>query len=196
MCQKNYVLELGKIIISRRISAELTADEISQVTTSHRDGYIKLKNGEWRQISYDPNVKFVVNYYAYPFGEHDVVVITDLDSETYRTEVCFSDETHDRTKGYFDWMLHQSRKSPFTLGNVVCTAEVKKSLGMQHIHRLIEKQLSYDWGMVGLGDWTLNDRAVENGGRVLSHHYIGDEYVYVLTEADRSSTTIMLEYEY
>lgn len=195
MCQKNYVLELGQTIISRRILSELSVDKIKEFLSYHQCGYIMSMEGKWVHKPYDPNMKTVVNYYL--MDNDSIVIETCLtDSETYQTEVYFISECRDRKRGYFDWVLHQSRKSPFTLGKVVCTAEVKKSLGMQHIHRLIEKQLSYDWGIVGLGDWTLNERAVENGKRVLSHHYIGDEYVYVITEADRSSTTIMFEYEY
>ncbi|OOF57492.1 hypothetical protein [Rodentibacter genomosp. 2] len=195
MCQKNYVLELGKIIISRRILSEVSAEKINELISYHKNGYIVLRNGELIQRAPEPRAEIVMNFYL--VNDETIVIRTLLNDEgNWRTEIHFEDESNDHRRGYFDWMLHQSRKSPFTLGNVVCTAEVKKSLGMQHIHRLIEKQLSYDWGMVGLGDWTLNDRAVENGRRVLSHHYIGDEYVYVITEADRCSTTIMFSYEY
>ncbi|OOF50779.1 hypothetical protein BKK52_01120 [Rodentibacter trehalosifermentans] len=194
MCQKNYHLELGKTVISRRILAELTVEQINRFISYHQCGYVMLGSGEWVQTPCDPNAQVIVSFYQ--VGNDTVVIGTDLASKNYRTEVFFFDESDDLQKGYFDWALYQSRKTPFTLGRVVCTAEVKKSLGMQHIHRLIEKQLSYDWGIIYRSAWAHNDQAVENGGRVLSHHYIGDEYVYVLTEADRSSTTIMLEYEY
>lgn len=93
-------------------------------------------------------------------------------------------------------MCQQLRKTPFTLGHVFCTATANQILGLPNIHRLIEKQLSYDWGSLCQDDWALNDYAAEHGGRVLGYHCIAGEHVYVITEADRSSTTIMLEYEY
>ena len=67
---------------------------------------------------------------------------------------------------------------------------------MPTIHRLIEKQLSYDWGATSVEDWIENDHAVEKDKRIVSQHLIDGESVFIITEADRSSTTIMLGYEY
>lgn len=69
-------------------------------------------------------------------------------------------------------------------------------MGIPTIHRLIEKQLSYDWGATSIEDWIENDHAVEKDKRIVSHHVIDGESVFIITEADRSSTTIMLGYEY
>ena len=62
-----------------------------------------------------------------------------------------------------------------------------------------------NWGCVGFDDWQANDQAVEDGSRVLSAYPInrtqacaghGANTVWVITEADRSVTTILLPSEY
>ena len=62
-----------------------------------------------------------------------------------------------------------------------------------------------DWGDVDDEDAGVNDRAVEEGGRLISAYPIdpdgerkgwGDNSIWLITEADRSSTTAMLPREY
>ena len=55
-----------------------------------------------------------------------------------------------------------------------------------------------DWGNLDEDDKMLNDTAVENGGRILSAYEIGKNKVkiWIITEADRSYTTILLPEEY
>lgn len=194
MCQENRVLELGRITVSRRILAELTADKINEQLSYHQQGYFMTSNGEWVQHFPDTLVEILVNFYC--VDNKNIVISTLLNDENkWETELCFADESDDRGRGYFDWALYQSRKSPLTLGDVLCSSGVKEALSSSDIHYLIHKQLAYDWGIVRPKNWALNDLAVENGERIVSQHYIADEYVYMITEAERS-TTIMLEDEY
>jgi hypothetical protein len=53
-----------------------------------------------------------------------------------------------------------------------------------------------DWGIVGQQDKELNDRALVRGERLLSSYVIADWKLYVITEWDRSLTTVMLADEY
>ena len=54
-----------------------------------------------------------------------------------------------------------------------------------------------DWGDVDAEDWKLNDAAVREGSRILSAYTtLNGERVWVITEADRSATTILLPEEY
>jgi hypothetical protein len=62
-----------------------------------------------------------------------------------------------------------------------------------------------DWGDVDDEDAGVNDRAVEEGGRLISAYPIdpdgerkgwGDNAIWLITDADRSSTTAMLPREY
>jgi heme/copper-type cytochrome/quinol oxidase subunit 3 len=53
-----------------------------------------------------------------------------------------------------------------------------------------------DWGNVDQDDAAANDRAVETGGMILSSYRIGDGKLYIITEPDRSLTTLLLPDEY
>ena len=54
-----------------------------------------------------------------------------------------------------------------------------------------------DWGEVCAEDWRLNDESRTNGTRILSAYRTksGDR-IWVITEADRSATTVLLPEEY
>ena len=62
-----------------------------------------------------------------------------------------------------------------------------------------------DWGVVDGEDKETNDKAIEYGNRILSAYPIdkdkpckgwGDNTIWIITEADRSVTTILLPSEY
>jgi len=54
-----------------------------------------------------------------------------------------------------------------------------------------------DWGIVNAEDKRLNDRAVRDRGRLLSAYLIANgTKIWIITEADRSATTILLPDEY
>jgi hypothetical protein len=54
-----------------------------------------------------------------------------------------------------------------------------------------------DWGDVGHEDWEQNDQALTDGSRLFSVYRTRlDERIWVITEADRSATTLLLPDEY
>jgi hypothetical protein len=56
---------------------------------------------------------------------------------------------------------------------------------------------SGDWGTVDKEDWAANDRALAEGERLLSAYELGNgETVWIITEWDRSATTILLPEDY
>ena len=58
---------------------------------------------------------------------------------------------------------------------------------------LIKRHQSGDWGNVPPGDAEENLRSVENGCRVLSSYAISDDQnLWIITEADRSVTMLLL----
>jgi len=62
---------------------------------------------------------------------------------------------------------------------------------------LIERHLSGDFGELGPEDQEHNRRAITEGGRVMSSYPIDTRTkVWVITEADRSVTTVLLPDEY
>ena len=61
----------------------------------------------------------------------------------------------------------------------------------------LDRHLSGDWGEVGGEDWALNDQALRDGSRLLSAYTtLKGVRLWVITEADRSSTCLLLPEEY
>jgi hypothetical protein len=63
-------------------------------------------------------------------------------------------------------------------------------------HLLLTRHLEGNWGDLGKADKRRNEEALKDGSRIFSAYQIGEHRFYVITEADRSSTTILLAYEY
>ncbi|MBX9677537.1 MAG: hypothetical protein K2X38_02155 [Gemmataceae bacterium] len=61
----------------------------------------------------------------------------------------------------------------------------------------ISRHVAGDWDEVCAGDKRLNDEAVKEGTRIISAYRTAmGEKLWVITEADRSVTTILLPDEY
>jgi len=85
------------------------------------------------------------------------------------------------------------------LGRLVSTPSALEALAKagQEAMTLLERHRHGDWGEVNAGDWALNDRAVTEGDRVLSAYRLKDgTRIWIITEADRSATTLLLPDEY
>jgi hypothetical protein len=62
---------------------------------------------------------------------------------------------------------------------------------------VLARHVSGDWGELPVEDIAANELALLTGKRLLSSYALpGDGKVWVITEADRSSTTILLPNEY
>jgi hypothetical protein len=71
-----------------------------------------------------------------------------------------------------------------------------ESLGIPPILLLL-RHLAEDWGELPKPDRDANRRAISQGGRIFSAYTVPPRTrVYVITEADRSHTTILLADEY
>ena len=84
------------------------------------------------------------------------------------------------------------------LGHAVATPGALQVLSKYQISPLLLliRHQSGDWGELGPEDRQANERAVLEGSRVLSAYPLGEERLWVITEADRSSTCILLPEEY
>ena len=60
----------------------------------------------------------------------------------------------------------------------------------------LSRHASGDWGELDAHDRRENRRSLEHGWRVLSSYPVGEKTIWVITEADRSVTTILLPEEY
>ena len=93
-------------------------------------------------------------------------------------------------------------KQLFTVGQTVVTrglhAEMQNNILVDMgVRGALLKHISGDWGDLTEEDKEMNDRAVESGDdRILSAYTIEGHRVYIITEWDRSYTTIMLAEEY
>lgn len=89
----------------------------------------------------------------------------------------------------------------FELGQVVCTTNFKNTVGVDRFAAVASRMLGLhsggDWGDVSTEDKKSNDEAVKTGERILSAYHTEDNIkVWVLTERDRSVTTILLPEDY
>ena len=87
----------------------------------------------------------------------------------------------------------------FPLGQIAATTGALEALDRTAVNAmdLIRRHQSGDWGNVPPGDAAENQRSVENGWRVLSSYPISDDQdLWIITEADRSVTTLLLPEEY
>lgn len=84
------------------------------------------------------------------------------------------------------------------LGRVVVTGGAAERLSAADVATAIRRHSSGDWGDVDEHDWEANTLAVDDGGRILSvyHADSNGERFWVITEADRSVTTVLFPSEY
>jgi hypothetical protein len=87
---------------------------------------------------------------------------------------------------------------PLPLGRVVATPGALEALSDAGEHPLsyIVRRASGDWGDLCAHDHRQNEIALRESYRVFSSYEVGEGRVWVITEADRSVTTILLPEEY
>ena len=87
----------------------------------------------------------------------------------------------------------------FPIGVVVATPGALGALTRagETPYQFLCRHVAGDWGDVDQDDKAENNRAVECGYRILSAYHLRDgTAIWVITEADRSSTCILLPEEY
>ena len=87
----------------------------------------------------------------------------------------------------------------FTLGQVVITPGAVE-LGYKtetDILLLLARHSMGDWGTIDVLDRQVNESALKSGSRLMSEYIIGnDQRIWIITDADRSVTTILIPSEY
>jgi hypothetical protein len=86
----------------------------------------------------------------------------------------------------------------FDLGRVLVTVGAEELLGRtgQDKETLLQRHQSGDWGELTDADREANNQALRHGDRIFSAFRIQDEKVWIITEADRHSSTVLLPDEY
>lgn len=64
------------------------------------------------------------------------------------------------------------------------------------IGQLLDRHTSGDWGTVDPEDAHANTEALTHGHRIISSYDLDTETIWIITEADRSVTTILLPDDY
>jgi hypothetical protein len=87
---------------------------------------------------------------------------------------------------------------PLPLGRVVATPgalNVLLDAGEDPV-RYLARHASGDWGDLDAYDRKENKLSLEHGWKIVSSYPVGEEIIWVITEADRSVTTILLPEDY
>lgn len=87
----------------------------------------------------------------------------------------------------------------FPLGQIVAMPGALEALaeaGQEPVD-FLDRHACGNWGVVPEEDWTLNDEALRHGLRLLSSYGLASgQKLWIITEADRSATTLLLPDEY
>jgi hypothetical protein len=85
----------------------------------------------------------------------------------------------------------------FPLGQIVITPNALGKLASDEILNALDRHVQGDWGDLDKDDKLENDIALEKGFRLLSA-YTGNDGIkfYIITEASRAVTTVLLPEDY
>lgn len=89
----------------------------------------------------------------------------------------------------------------FTIGNLYCTKGINEECKnnkrfFKEILEAFEKYQNKDWGDTCEEDCELNNEAIINGDRILALYKTSVNNVFIITEWDRTATTILFAHEY
>jgi hypothetical protein len=93
----------------------------------------------------------------------------------------------------------QSTGAPgsFPLGRLFSTANAARQLPPEEVMMCMARHSQCDWGDVDKHDRRANDQALVEGTRLFSvYHTSARQKFWIITEADRSMTTVLLPEDY
>lgn len=89
------------------------------------------------------------------------------------------------------------RSTRFSPGHIVATPHALEKLDNASILGAMARHVAGDWGEVSEEDRTANEIALKTGARLLSvYHDVSGVKFWIITEADRSSTCVLLPEDY
>ena len=89
------------------------------------------------------------------------------------------------------------KRRRFSLGKVHATPTALERLSREEITNALRQHAQGDWGEVDAHDLRANERALQDGSRLFSVYLATDgSKFWVITEADRSLTTVLLPEDY
>ena len=85
----------------------------------------------------------------------------------------------------------------FPMGRLLATPGVLETVSRDEIFIALGRHLKGDWGDVSSTDKCSNNESIKDGSRLLSVYHAQDDLTFwIITEADRSATTVPLPSEY
>ncbi len=88
------------------------------------------------------------------------------------------------------------RPGRFPLGEIVATGNASLLLTTEEVLTALQRHANGDWGDLCPEDALANDSALLHGGRLFSAYGEGQNRFWIITEANRSVTTILLPDDY
>jgi len=91
--------------------------------------------------------------------------------------------------------LHPPPK--FATGQIVITTNARRQLPETEVRQALQRHLAGDWGDCGPEDAATNEAALVDGDRLLSVYHTAEKICFwIITEADRSATTVLIPEDY
>ena len=88
-------------------------------------------------------------------------------------------------------------ETTFPLGRLVATPNALKQIPKANIDQSLARHMSGDWGDVCKDDRLSNEHALQDGSRLFSvYHSTNGTKFWIITESDRSATTVLLPEDY
>lgn len=99
--------------------------------------------------------------------------------------------------------MNTKLKPKFDIRKLAATPALMNAVGVDkdgadYVASCLLLHVQGDWGLVGKDDWAANDKALETGARVMSVYPLPNDpdNFWIITEADRSVTTLLLPSDY
>ena len=92
-----------------------------------------------------------------------------------------------------------SSRPLFPTGRIVATPGALRALERagEDASQFLARHSVGDWGDIDPGDVGLNQEALQTGARILSVYYLrSGQKLWIISEADRSATTLLLPQDY
>ena len=91
-----------------------------------------------------------------------------------------------------------TRQRLFALGQVVSTPSALAFAENHQIDllQLLHRHQTGDWGDLENEDNEANEEALVNDTRIFSSYSVGEDKIWIITEADRSFTTFLMPSDY
>ena len=85
----------------------------------------------------------------------------------------------------------------FLLGRIVATPNALVSIPNDEILNALSRHVRGDWGTLDKEHWKTNENSLKHGGRLFSRYVSTQSVIFwIITESDRSVTTVLLPEDY